>query len=91
MWMSDVMHGPKVRHGRTRSMTYVMAFGGDEATKVVAFAAVAMTQNTSVVLPVFMHSPDPARPARNASMGINGVGDRSRHLALVCAQCSAWL
>ena len=26
LWMSDVMHGPKVRHGRTRRKTYLIAF-----------------------------------------------------------------
>ena len=29
MWMSDVMHGPKVRHGRTRRKTYLIAFIDD--------------------------------------------------------------
>ena len=26
LWMSDVMHGPKVRHGRTRRKSYLIAF-----------------------------------------------------------------
>ena len=41
LWMSDVMHGPKVRHGRTRRKTYLIAFI-DDATRVVPFAAFAM-------------------------------------------------
>ncbi len=29
LWMSDVMHGPKVRHGRTQRKTYLIAFIDD--------------------------------------------------------------
>ena len=42
--MSDVMHGPKVRHGRSRRKTYLTAFI-DDATRVIPFAAFAMSEN----------------------------------------------
>ena len=51
MWMSDVMHGPKVRHGRSRRKTYLIAFI-DDATRVIPFAAFAMAENTAAFLPV---------------------------------------
>ena len=41
LWMRDVIHGPKVRHGRTRRKTYLIAFV-DDATRVVPFAAFAL-------------------------------------------------
>ena len=44
LWMSDVMYGPKVRHGRTRRKSYLIAFI-DDATRVVPFAAFATAQN----------------------------------------------
>ena len=34
LWMSDVMHGPKLRHGRTRRKSSLIAFI-DDATRVV--------------------------------------------------------
>ena len=35
--VSDVMHGPKLRHGRTRRKSYLIAFI-DDATRVVPFS-----------------------------------------------------
>ena len=40
-WQSDVMHGPKVRDGRTRRKTYLIAFI-DDATRAIPFAAFAL-------------------------------------------------
>ena len=84
MWMSDVMHGPKVRHGRTRRKTYLIAFI-DDATRAVPFAAFAMSENTSAFLPVFRN----ALIRRGLPQRLyvdNGAAYRSRHLALVCAR-----
>ena len=50
LWMSDVMHGPKVRHGRVRRKSYLIAFI-DDATRVVPFAAFALAEN----VPAFQH------------------------------------
>ena len=44
LWMSDVMHGPKVRHGKSRRKTYLIAFI-DDATRIVPFAAFDTTGN----------------------------------------------
>ena len=38
LWMSDVMHGPKVSDGRRRRKTFLIAFI-DDATRVLPFAA----------------------------------------------------
>ena len=84
LWMSDVMHGPRVRHGRTRRKTYLIAFI-DDATRVVPFAAFAMSENTSAFLPVFRN----ALIRRGLPQRLyvdNGSAYRSRHLSLVCAR-----
>ena len=51
-WQSDVMHGPKVRDGRTRRKTYLIAFI-DDATRAIPFAAFAFSENTTAFLPMF--------------------------------------
>ena len=84
LWMSDVMHGPGVRHGRTRRKTYLIAFI-DDATRVVPFAAFAMAENTPAFLPVFRNAL--IRRGLPARLYVdNGSAYRSRHLALVCAK-----
>ena len=84
LWMSDVMHGPKVRHGRARRKTYLIAFI-DDATRVVPFAAFAMSENTSAFLPAFRNAL--IRRGLPARLYVdNGSAYRSRHLALVCAR-----
>jgi putative transposase len=53
LWMSDVMHGPSVLVGdRTKRKTYLIAFL-DDATRVIPFAAFALSENTQAFLPVF--------------------------------------
>ena len=84
LWMSDVMHGPKVRHGRTRRKTYLIAFI-DDATRVVPFAAFATAENVRAFLPIFRN----ALIRRGLPQRLyvdNGAAYRSRHLALVCAR-----
>ncbi len=84
LWMSDVMHGPKVRHGRTRRKTYLIAFI-DDATRVIPFAAFAMAENTAAFLPVFRNALI-RRGLPERLFVDNGSAYRSRHLALVCAR-----
>ena len=55
LWMSDVMHGPKVPDGRRRRKTYLIAFI-DDATRVIPHAAFAFAENTAAFLPVFKHA-----------------------------------
>ena len=67
LWMSDVMHGPKVRHGRTRRKGYLIAFI-DDATRVIPFAAFAGAENIQAFLPVFrMPSSAAASPSDSTS------------------------
>ena len=84
LWMSDVMHGPKVADGRTRRKTFLLAFL-DDATRVIPFAAFAHTENTTAFLPVFKH----ALIRRGIPLRLyvdNGANYRSQHLAVVCAK-----
>ena len=84
LWMSDVMHGPKVRHGRTRRKTYLIAFI-DDATRVIPFAAFALAENVPAFLPVFRNAL--IRRGLPARLYVdNGAAYRSHHLALVCAK-----
>ena len=84
LWMSDVMHGPKVADGRRRRKTFLIAFI-DDATRVIPFAAFAYSENTTAFLPVFKH----AIARRGLPMRLfvdNGANYRSQQLALVCAK-----
>src|SRR5512134_1771190 len=53
LWMSDVMHGPTVstESGRKRK-SYLIGLL-DDATRVVPYAAFALSENTAAFLPVF--------------------------------------
>jgi transposase InsO family protein len=85
LWMSDVMHGPSVLVGnRTKRKTYLIAFL-DDATRVVPYAAFALSENTQAFLPVLKQ----AILRRGFSERLyvdNGANYRSQHLALVCAK-----
>ena len=84
LWMSDVMHGPKVRDGRSRRKTCLIAFI-DDATRVIPFAAFAMSENVQAFLPVFKNAL--IRRGLPARLYVdNGSAYRSRHLSLVCAK-----
>ena len=85
LWMADVLHGPKVKGaGGRRFKTYLIAFI-DDATRVIPYAAFAMSENTASFLPVFrealMRRGLPARLYVD-----NGSHFRSTHLSLVCAR-----
>lgn len=85
LWMSDVMHGPSVTIGdRSKRKTYLIAFI-DDATRVIPYAAFALSENTRAFLPVLKQ----AILRRGFSERLyvdNGANYRSRHLALVCAK-----
>ena len=84
LWMSDVMHGPKVRLGRSRRKTYLIAFI-DDATRVIPFAAFAAAENIQAFLPVFKN----ALIRRGLPQRLyvdNGAAYRSRQLVLICAK-----
>jgi putative transposase len=85
LWMSDVMHGPAVVvSGRRKQKTYLIGLL-DDATRVVPYAAFALSENTSAYLSVFRQ----AVMRRGLPLRLyvdNGSAFRSHHLALVCAK-----
>ena len=69
---------------RTRRKTYLIAFL-DDATRVVPYAAFALSENTATFLPVLQQ----AILRRGLPQRLyvdNGANYRSQHLALVCAK-----
>ena len=85
LWMGDVMHGPKIKIGRTRRKTYLIAFI-DDATRVVPFAAFAFAfaENVQAFLPVFKNAIIRRGICQRLYVD-NGSAYRSRQLSLVCA------
>lgn len=85
LWMSDVMHGPTVVvSGRRKQKSYLIGFL-DDATRVVPYAAFALSENTSAFLPVLRQ----AVMRRGIPLRLyvdNGSAYRSHHVSLVCAR-----
>ena len=83
LWI-DVLHGPSVFvEGRSKRKTYLIALL-DDATRVIPYAAFALSENTAAFLPVFKQ----ALLRRGFPVRFyvdNGANYRSRHLALICA------
>ena len=89
LWMSDVMHGPAVLVGNKKRKTYLIAFL-DDATRVVPFAAFALSESIAAFLPVLKQ----AVLRRGAPLRLfvdNGAAYRSQHLSLVCARLAITL
>jgi len=85
LWMSDVMHGPSVVvQGRQRRKTYLIAFL-DDATRVIPYAAFALSENTQTFLPVLKQAILRRGYCERLYVD-NGANYRSRHLAIVCAK-----
>jgi putative transposase len=85
LWMSDVMHGPAVmaEQGRKRK-SYLIGLL-DDATRVVPYAAFALSENTAAFLPVLQQS-ILRRGVPKRLYVDNGALYRSNHLSLVCAK-----
>jgi transposase InsO family protein len=85
LWMSDVMHGPAVTtEGSRKRKTYLIGLL-DDATRVVPYAAFALSENTSAFLPVLQQ----ALLRRGVPKRLyvdNGAVYRSNHLSLLCAK-----
>jgi hypothetical protein len=83
--MSDVMHGPAVTtEGARKRKTYLIGLL-DDATRVVPYAAFALSENTSAFMPVLQQ----ALLRRGVPKRLyvdNGALYRSNHLSLVCAK-----
>ncbi len=90
LWMSDVMHGPAVvAEGKKKRKTYLLALL-DDATRMVTYAAFALSENTAAFLPVL----EQAIRRRGLPKRLyvdNGAVYRSHHLALVCAKLGVTL
>lgn len=90
LWMSDVMHGPAVVvAGKTKRKTYLIAFI-DDATRVIPYAAFALSENTQAFLPVFKQAIE-RRGIPKRLFVDNGSAYRSHHLSLVCAKVGTTL
>ena len=91
LWMSDVMYGPTVFVGnaRTKRKTYLIDFI-DDATRVVPYAAFALSENTAAFLPVFKQAVL-RRGVPKRLFVDNGAAYRSHHLSLVCAKLGVTL
>jgi putative transposase len=85
LWMSDVMHGPSiVVSGRRKQKAYLICMI-DDATRVIPFAAFALSEGTVAFLLVLQQ----AVMRRGIPLRLyvdNGSAFRSHHLALVCAR-----
>lgn len=90
LWMSDVMHGPRVvdEHGRKRK-TYLISLL-DDATRVVPYAAFAFSENTAALLPVLEQAVRRRGIPKRLYVD-NGSAFRSKQLALTCARLSITL
>ncbi len=85
LWMSDVMHGPSVTiRGGIRRKTYLIALI-DDATRILPYAAFAMSENTRTFLPIFKQA-ILRRGFCERLYVDNGANYRSHHLSLVCAK-----
>lgn len=83
--MSDVMYGPTVTTaGRQKRRAYLIALL-DDATRVIPYAAFALSENTQAYLPV-LRSALERRGIPKRLYVDNGAAYRSHQLALVCAK-----
>lgn len=91
LWMSDVMHGPRVfdPDDRRRHKTYLIALL-DDATRLIPHAAFARSESIAAFLPVFEQAIRRRGVVKRLYVD-NGAAYRSRHLALVCAKLGVTL
>lgn len=85
LWMSDVMHGPAVTtEGGRKRKSYLIGLL-DDATRVVPYAAFALSESTAAFLPVLQQAVLRRGVPKRLYVD-NGAVYRSNHLALVCAK-----
>jgi transposase InsO family protein len=84
LWMSDVMHGPTVMAEGRKRKSYLLAML-DDATRIVPYAAFALSENTAAFLPVLRQAVL-RRGVPTRLYVDNGSAYRSHHLSLVCAK-----
>ena len=85
LWMSDVMHGPKIRDRRGRKRkSYLISFL-DDATRLVPYSAFCFSEATPDFLQVLRQAV--LRRGRPVRLYVdNGAAYTSRQTALVCAR-----
>ena len=84
LWMSDVMHGPAVMSDGRKRKSYLLALL-DDATRIVPYAAFALSESTAAFLPVLRQAVL-RRGVPTRLYVDNGSAYRSHHLSLVCAK-----
>ena len=85
LWMSDVMHGPAVTaEGGRKRKAYLIGLL-DDATRVVPYAAFALSESIASFLPVLLQA-ILRRGVPKRLYVDNGAAYRSNHLSLVCAK-----
>jgi putative transposase len=84
LWMSDVMHGPTVMADGRKRKSYLLALL-DDATRIVPYAAFALSESISAFLPVLRQAVL-RRGVPTRLYVDNGSAYRSHHLSLVCAK-----
>ncbi|HXY45997.1 MAG TPA: DDE-type integrase/transposase/recombinase [Acidimicrobiales bacterium] len=89
LWMSDVMHGPAVSVAGKKRKTFLIAFI-DDATRVIPYAAFALSENTAAFLPVLKEAVLRRGVCRRLFVD-NGSAFKSHHLAVVCAKLGVTL
>jgi hypothetical protein len=84
LWMSDAMHGPGVLVSGRKRKSYLLSIL-DDATRLIPYAAFALSENTGAFLPVLQQAI--LRRGQPKRLYVdNGSAFRSQHLALVCAK-----
>jgi len=84
LWMSDVMHGPAVAVSGRQRKAYLLATI-DDATRMVPYAAFALSENASAFLSV-LEQGIRRRGVPKRLYVDNGAAYRAQHLSLVCAK-----
>lgn len=84
LWMSDVMHGPAVTVAGRQRKAYLLATI-DDATRMVPYAAFALSENASAFLTV-LEQGIRRRGIPKRLYVDNGAAFKAQHLALVCAK-----
>jgi putative transposase len=84
LWMSDVMHGPKIRDARQQRQTYLIAFI-DDATRVVPYATFMFSEGAIAYLSVLEQAVRRRGIPKRLYVD-NGAAFRSKQLAVVCAK-----
>ena len=84
LWMSDVMHGPKIRDAGKQRKTYLIAFI-DDATRIVPYATFAFSEGTISYLPALEQAVRRRGIPKRLYVD-NGSAFRSKQLSIVCAK-----